>query len=338
MENNNNSVLRTISILLAILSLCMILTACERLENTAANKSPGTETITPTGSPASDATITPTATATPTPTPEPTSTPTPTPTPTSTPTPTIAPSELKNEIPVNFNDLTNYEIIYNDCFGPVEDVDTEIGKRKAYLRSFGILKDKEIETLVVYINLCYLRSDNTNQDDAAKYLSICSKSRLSTLLDVIDKVMKYNCNHPENQCVISWLGIGPDGLNDTDRMMLNYAQKNTYNFVNTDRSYKARLCPNFPLTIYVYKDGIGSQVSFNINDMTSVGKTFGLAIPYGRLTELNKKEKGLTKLHSTLSINLEKIIIRLENVERINNPVAGYSCSEFPEDPREKFK
>ena len=72
--------------------------------------------------------------------------------------------------------------------------------------------------------------------------------------------------------------------------------------------------------------------------MTSVGKTFCLAIPYRRIEELNKKEKGLAQVHSDVRCNLDEIIKRLENVDRINYKVSGFAGPEFHEDPREKYK
>ena len=298
----------------------------------------GIEYITPTDE--VNVTSTPVVTNTPiptnTPTLAPTSTPTPEPTATPTPTPIPTPSVKPSDMQIKVDDLMNYENICNNYFGEVEDVDTEMNKRSEYVKSFGILSDSEIETIVIGRNLCWLRADGTDQNAAEKYLSKWNKSKVNSLPNIIDKIMVYNCKNPNNQLVISWIGIG-DGY-ETDRIMLNYAQKNTYNFVNVDRIYKARLYPNFNITVFVYKDGNSSQVSFTLDDMTAVGKAFGLAIPHGRVAELNKKEKGLSQTDTDINVNLESILERLENVERINVKVSGYSCIEYYQDPNQKSK
>ena len=268
-----------VSLVIAVLSMAT-LAACTDMSNTSKDPT-GIETITPTDTIYPGVTNTPEATAPPTntPTPEPTSTPTP------IPTPSIKPSEIK----VYVYDLMNRENIFNDYFGEEEDPETEIAKRKEYAESFGILSQKQIDDIVLDLNVLFLLDEKTDSIVAEKYLRGYNKDTVEAAGQIIDKITAYNLEHPDNQFVISWLAIG-NALNEYDRIRFNNSQLYAYRMMKEDIIYAGKF--SFPSTFTCYineKDGTSSSVSFGLDNISNVGKCYGLYIPRYCFQKLKKE-------------------------------------------------
>lgn len=274
-----------------------------------------------------------TVTEMPTPTDEVTITVTPTPTntpvPTNTPTPTVAPILKK----ITVDDILKRDIIFSNYFGELEDVDTEMAKRKEYLESFGVLDDSRREIAITYYSLCYLTGDLVDHDKAQKYLSLCNEKNLSLMNDITYELMKYNIEHPENQIVISWLGIG-DAFEEKERIVLNNVQYYTCKTIIEDNSYATKINPHPPYTCFITEDnGNQTREYIKLDDLNSVCKCTKLWIPNELITDLYSSNKNSMKYdtYDDITCYLKDIQPRLLDVDRIRIDVMGYSTIEYDE-------
>ena len=313
-EKKSNPILRKFKKVLTIAALCMALTACKKTNNTTEKEPTGIETITPTDTINPSVTNTPEVTVTPTntPTPEPTSTPTP------IPTPSIKPSEIK----VNVYDLMNRENIFNDYFGEEEDPETEIAKRKEYAASFGILSQKQIDDIVLDLNVLFLLDEKTDSIVAEKYLRGYNKNTIEAAGQIIDKITEYNLEHPDNQFVISWLAIG-NALNEYDRIRFNNFQLYSYRMMKEDVIYAGKITISAPFVCYINeKDGTSTNVTFGLSDISNVCKCYSLFVPRYCFVKLDKNGKLPDNCHNILTnINIlpnnliEEKLIDLEEIK-----------------------
>lgn len=272
-------------------------------------------------------TVTPTQVTEPTDLATPTATPLPTDTP--TPTPSPLPTPIPSERSISVDELRNREVIFNDYFGMLEDVDREMEKRKEYLSSFGVLSDNEMDIILAFLNLCYLRSDDVNQDVASKYYAICNEDTLNATLDIADKIMKYNYENPEKQIVIGWLGID-DALGEKDRMVLHSIQYNACKMIQKDISYRTNLDMSFPLRFYVFEyDGESKQEAVKLDELNSVCKYFMICFPFRTLERLQKESEWYSFIN--VRNDMRDIQPRLLNIERIRHEVMGFSNIEWDE-------
>ena len=203
---------------------------------------------------------TPTESIEPTLTIAPTNTPTSTPIPTNTPTPTPIPDPTK--IKVSIEELMRKDVVFPD-FGEIQDVDTEMNKKLNYLKSFNVLSENDSLIPIVFLNECFLTNENVDSAAAEKYLSMCTSNNLEKLPNIMEKIMIYNLNNPDNQIVISCLGID-SALGEYDRIRLNDVQYYTYKTVNENISFNNKICPR-AYSSYIYEnDGSSKQVSFQL--------------------------------------------------------------------------
>ena len=185
----------------------------------------------------------------------------------------------------------NQTAIFNKYFGEKEDLETEFEKRREYLRAFGVLKDSEIENLLIYINLnAVAKEELVDRGTAKKYALHVNEKTLKALVSDMAKLMQYNEKHPDKQIVVSWIGI-EDSLTDGDRILMNYVQRAAYWMKYKDAAIARTVDPKDSYTCYVYEeDGSSRRVEINLYaDLSNIGKYFSLCIPSDEYKYVEKK-------------------------------------------------
>ena len=186
-------------LLAGLLSACKNDPAGSENEPTGAGKVTSAETPTPTQE-------------TETPTPEPTATPTSEPTATATPTPTIDVTQIK----ISVDDLLKSEYIYNNPFGEYEGVDKEIEKRKAYALSHNILSSDELDYVLSYFNIDFIKENGTKSD--MHYLDLCNDSSYDKLSEIFRQLLRAAKQNPNDIINPAWLVCGD---NEKTKLMVN---------------------------------------------------------------------------------------------------------------------
>lgn len=115
-------------------------------------------------------------------------TPTNTPTPTEAPTPTLSPTPAPSERKISAQDIKSANFDSNDYFGPKEDYETEVEKRKEYLESFEVLNNNEMDAVINYVN--------GNE----------SAENMNALPKAIDKIVDHNKQNQDDIIPLSILG------------------------------------------------------------------------------------------------------------------------------------
>ena len=195
-----------------------LLAACKKNPAGPQNEPTGIEYMTPTETPTQTPTQkvenpTPTQEVQ-TPTPEPTETATPTPEPTETPIPT--PTIDVTQIKISVDDLLKSEYIYNNPFGEYEGVDKEIEKRKAYALSHNILSSDELDYVLSYFNIDFIKENGTKSD--MHYLDLCNDSSYDKLSEIFRKWLRATKQNPNNILNPAWLVCGD---NEKAKLMVN---------------------------------------------------------------------------------------------------------------------
>ena len=263
-----------------LIVLIAFLTACTE-RNNVTNESAITPTFTVT--PTQTVTLTEAPTITPTATPIPTNTPTATPSPLPTP--------LPEERMVSVEELMQLENIVNDYFGSSENMESDMQKRKEYLKSFNALTDTEVDALVLYINLCSLIPENAFKYMNCEYFSICNEKALNHAESAVEKIVQYNNLHEDDQIVISWLGI-ENALTDCERANINEVQQLTYKMKDCDDRARINASKYWSRSGREYTffiDGQRKTISVeSFDDLSIVCKYFIVCIPYQTVLRICK--------------------------------------------------
>ena len=194
-----------------------LLAACKKNPAGPQNEPTGIEYMTPTETPTQTPTQkvenpTPTQEVqTPTPTQE-VQTPTPEPTETPIPTPTIDVTQIK----ISVDDLLKSEYVYGNPFGEYEGVDKEIKKRKAYALSHNILSSDELDYVLSYFNIDFIKENGTKSD--MHYLDLCNDSSYDKLSEIFRKWLRATKQNPNNILNPAWLVCGD---NEKTKLMVN---------------------------------------------------------------------------------------------------------------------
>ena len=167
-----------------------LLAACKKNPTGPQNEPTGIEHITPTQ-----------GVENPTPTQE-VQTPTPEPTATPIPTPTIDVTQIK----ISVDDLLKSEYVYGNPFGEYEGVDKEIEKRKAYALSHNILSSDELDYVLSYFNIDFIKENGTKSD--VHYLDLCNDSSYDKLSEIFRKWLRATKQNPNDILNPAWLVCG----------------------------------------------------------------------------------------------------------------------------------
>ncbi|MCR5376762.1 MAG: hypothetical protein K6E71_08445 [Lachnospiraceae bacterium] len=187
-----------------------LLAACKKNPTGPQNEPTGIEHITP-----SQGVETPTPTQeVQTPTPEPTESATTTPEPTATPIPT--PTIDVTQIKISVDDLLKSEYVYDNPFGEYEGVDKEIEKRKAYALSHNILSNDELDYVLSYFNIDFIKENGTKSD--MHYLDLCNDSSYDKLSEIFRKWLRATKQNPNDILNPAWLVCGD---NEKAKLMVN---------------------------------------------------------------------------------------------------------------------
>lgn len=284
-----------------------VLSGCAKKKNT----------ITPTETPSVTIEVPTVTIEAPTNTPTPTSTPAPTATP--TPSPTPAPSERY----ISYEDLIRREVIYNNYFGIEGTVDEEFQKRVNYIKSFNILTDDEIETLLIYINMNYLL-DAEDSEMTNNYLTKCNSKKLDSLTKIVQKIAKYNITNPNKQLALNLCAIG-NALNEKERVIISGLQNYGYLVGSgTDIIYAAKINVIRYKTAYDFpileKDNSKTAEIISMDDLSVIGKYFILQEMYSYCVE-NDVNRTIHELVMTGTMNSEDLKPLINNKDKVKSKV-----------------
>ncbi|MBO4325296.1 MAG: hypothetical protein J5845_07895 [Lachnospiraceae bacterium] len=309
-----------------------------------------------------EASITPEPSVTVMPTESTTPTPTATPIPTPTPSPTPEPTPLASERNVNVKDLLIYENIRNDYFGEPEDFASEMQKRKEYLNSFAILNESETDILLMFMNLnllapkpedsyyhspesplnrvyqigYYESSEESEEPDdsvKAEYLKFYNEKNLKSVAGTVDKIVKYNFDHPDNQLMIGWLAVGDQAMDMKSRIAINDFQKMIYDIATKDiTSSRTRIKDIVFYWIEVYyeiytADDVKYSFSFFLSGTNNVCKyllTLLASKGLARAANTKKNDSSLKRLASNFSDKSNSTLKPLLNLKRLRENTSGF--------------
>lgn len=246
--------------------------------------------------------------------------------------PTPEPTPMPSERHVSSRDTMDMENIVNDYFGEEQDFETEMDKRKEYLRAFNILDEKEINIILTYANIMYIRNE-ADEETRNKYLLFYNDENLKSTVDILDKIMLYNYDHLDDTIIISWLGIG-ETWNFHERIMLNDYQNRLYSAQKNKKIDEIKFNIEYSTRQYrLYdKDRNGTTVTIDYyNDLGNASKYFMLAMTYNTMDRIYNETKD-KKAEQNLSVakkylaNNQKVMGDLEWLFRPTNVFIGSYC------------
>ena len=264
----------------------------------------------------------------------------PTMTPTSTPVP-CTPSPLPSERKVSYKELMDKEILCNGFFGEEQEFETEFNKRKEYLQAFDVIDEEEIDIILTYASLLYIW-DELDETVRNKYLLLHNDENGKAVVDILDKIVIYNFENPDNTIVISWLGE----WSYQERIVMNSYQQTLYearNFKTVDglRFDRIPYLSSRRKTYIVHdKDKKGTAEIVYLDDAYDNSfKYFILAMSYGTIDRISKEKSSydVNETRRYVQESLQKYQSVMEDLEWLHRPTywfsGGYFWSPIYDDP-----